>query len=47
MAKAPTKAPYIKGSNGTKPTPKVIPPQPVNFAVTQNTSLFPPAKKGK
>jgi hypothetical protein len=38
------KAPYIKGSQGTKPTPTTIPSKPVNFSVTQNTGLFPPAK---
>ena len=49
MAKAPTKTPYIKGSRGTKPTPTSIPSKPVDFAITQNTGLFPagPAKKGK
>ncbi len=35
---------YVKGSQGTKPTPTTIPTKPVNFQVTQNTSLFPPAK---
>jgi hypothetical protein len=49
MAKAPTKTPYIRGSNGTKPTPKVIPPKPIDFQITQNTGLFPAggAKTGK
>ena len=39
-----SKVPYVKGSQGTKPTPTTIPTKPVNFSVTQNTSLFPPAK---
>lgn len=46
MAKQASKAPsYVKGTNGTKPTPKVIPPKPVNFEITQNTGLFPAGKK--
>lgn len=45
MAKATSKTPYIKGSNGTKPTPKEIPAKPVNFTVTRDTSLFPAGKK--
>lgn len=46
--KAPVvKTTYVKGSNGTKPTPKVIPPKPVNFEVTRNTSLFQAGKSGK
>lgn len=39
------KSVYVKGSNGTRPTPKVIPPKPVNFEVTQNVGLFPAGKK--
>jgi hypothetical protein len=39
------KTTYIKGSNGSKPTPKVIPPKPVNFEITQSTGLFPAVKK--
>lgn len=43
MAKQ-AKVPYVKGTNGTKPTPKVIPPKPVEFAHTQNTGVtFQPA----
>ena len=47
MAKprAASKQPYIKGSNGTKATPKEIPAKPVNFQITQNTGLFPAGKK--
>jgi len=45
MAKAVKKTPYVKGSNGTKPTPKVIPPKPVNFEITQNAGLFQPTTK--
>jgi hypothetical protein len=44
-AKAPKKTPYIKGSLGSKPTPLSIPPKPVNFTVTRETSLFPAGKK--
>lgn len=44
MAKATKQPSYVKGSNGTKPTPKVIPPKPVNFEITQNTGLFPGKK---
>jgi len=43
---ATNKAPYVKGSKGTKPTPLVIPPKPVNFEITQNNGLF-PAKTAK
>ena len=32
---------YVKGSNGTKPTPKTIPDKPVSFQITQNQGLFP------
>ena len=42
------KAPYVKGSKGSKPTPATIPDKPVNFEITKNTGLFQqPAKKGK
>lgn len=41
------KAPYIKGSKGTKPTPTAIPPKPVNFEITQNAGLFPAGKAPK
>jgi hypothetical protein len=44
-AKVAPKSSYVKGSNGSKPTPKVIPPKPVNFQITQNTGLFPAGKK--
>ncbi len=46
MAKA-SKAPYVKGSKGTKPTPSAIPAKPVNFEITQNQGLFRPQQKGK
>lgn len=41
------KAPYVKGSKGTKPTPAQIPNKPVNFSITQNQGLFPTQKSGK
>jgi len=41
---ATKKAPYVKGTHGTKPTPAAIPPKPVNFEITQNNGLFQPAK---
>ncbi|MGC1582162.1 MAG: hypothetical protein WA766_11795 [Candidatus Acidiferrales bacterium] len=45
------KAPYVKGTHGTKPTPAAIPDKPVNFEITQNAGLFPaqksPASKKK
>ena len=47
MAKGKAPAPkstYVKGSNGSKPTPKVIPPKPVSFEITQNAGLFPGKK---
>jgi hypothetical protein len=39
------KAPYVKGSKGSKPTPATIPAKPVNFEITQNAGLFPAKKK--
>lgn len=43
-ARSATKSTYIKGSNGTKATPKQIPDKPVSFQITQNTGLFPGKK---
>jgi len=47
MAKprAASKSTYVKGSNGSKPTPTAIPSKPVNFTITQNAGLFPAGKK--
>lgn len=42
---AAPKTTYVKGTNGSKPTPKTIPDKPVNFEITQNQGLFPAGKK--
>lgn len=43
MAKAKAPAPktpiYVKGSNGTKPTPRSIPDKPVSFQMTTQTGV--------
>jgi hypothetical protein len=38
---------YVKGSQGSKPTPLTIPNKPISFQISQNTGLFPSGKPGK